>query len=194
MKGKFIVIDGMDGAGKTTLSRKLYLELRHNGYDVEALDNYYDQFCKDTFKIIENNNETPEVETLMFTSIFVHNYLNYVKPLINDGKIVIYDRWLTTTEAYQYEYLDSAIMATDIFIAEPDLYIYLDVDENTVLERFDRSGRIKDKWESGLEWGELKKCMDKVYNRHKAFFIDANKPIRKVLDETYKVIANLINE
>lgn len=184
-KGKFIVIDGVDGCGKSTICKKLYEKFKDK-INTHLIDIYYDDFDNNIFNIIKNNDLSPEEEILLFYSIFQHNWNSYMnKWLFYDG-LVIADRWITSTIAYQVHCLHSNIIPS-IDVGNPDLYFLLKVDNKTANERIE--GR-KDKWESNnsIETN-LSSAMEKIYTKNNAIVIDTNhKSIDMIVDKIYEYI------
>ena len=107
-KGYFIVIEGADGTGKTTLAEKLKEKFNHNGYDAICLsDSNGTQGAlniKNTIFDKENPIKNKFSQVLMFCAARNLTVEEVIKPALEDGKIVICDRWMYTTMIYANEW------------------------------------------------------------------------------------------
>ena len=107
-KGYFIVIEGADGTGKTTLAEKLKDKFNHNGYDAICLsDSNGTQASlniKNTIFDKENPIKNKFAQVLMFCAARYLTVEEVIKPALDEGKIVICDRWVYTTMIYADEW------------------------------------------------------------------------------------------
>lgn len=99
--GKLFVLEGPDGSGKTSLSKKISNQLIHDGFysEVVALPN---KDCFGYSKIRELLTETINtdiLQTLMIINM-KETFDNVIKPKIERGINIILDRWLTSAIIY----------------------------------------------------------------------------------------------
>ena len=138
MPGLFVVIEGIDGAGKTTLSQNLKRELEKRGYSViitsEPTQGKYGRQLRDK---IRQGNITPKEELELFFKDRMEHVEKVLKPALSEGKIVICDRYFYSTCAYQgargLDYKEICRM-NEVF-PEPDLVILLDLSPEQALRR-----------------------------------------------------------
>lgn len=135
-KGKFITFEGSEGCGKSTQSRLLYEHLKDRGRKVIYLRE--PGGVKVSEKIREllldpKNHMSAECETLLYMSARAEVVNEIVRPALKAGKIIICDRFLDSTIAYQGYGLGVDIKAIK-FIGnfatcgiKPDLTIFLDL-------------------------------------------------------------------
>lgn len=135
-KGKFITFEGSEGCGKSTQSRLLYEHLKDRGRKVIYLRE--PGGVKVSEKIREllldpKNHMSAECETLLYMSARAEVVNEIVRPALKAGKIIICDRFLDSTIAYQGYGLGIDIKAIK-FIGnfatcgiKPDLTIFLDL-------------------------------------------------------------------
>ncbi|OCG20134.1 MULTISPECIES: dTMP kinase [unclassified Gilliamella] len=154
MAGKFIVIEGLEGAGKTTAINTVARIL--NQHDIGDL-----QFTREPGgtpiaealrHIIKNglDNEplTDKAELLMLYAARIQLIDNVIKPALKVGKWVIGDRHDLSTQAYQGggRQLDKALMTTlkehVLGHFKPDLTLYLDIDPEMGLMRARSRGEL----------------------------------------------------
>ena len=110
--GSMIIIEGCDGSGKTTVAKALVEKLKAEGFT--KVD-----YCRspggstygeEVRKIAFNHNDLCDDEfAMLFLSGMLHTVRNDVLPKLNDGYIVIMDRFYRSTYIYQrfYELYDN---------------------------------------------------------------------------------------
>lgn len=98
-KGKLIIVDGVDGVGKTTLIDYLKLVMKDNDNIVYVRDQYIDDpVCASIKQIIINYGSEMDTECAAMLSIASRVVLNKViKSYMEQGKTVICDRYLSST-------------------------------------------------------------------------------------------------
>lgn len=92
----FIVFEGINGAGKTTLSKKLFDWFMNRNKPVVLV-----QEPGSITKILKDKEVDPTAEALIYLADRVNRYKKFVEPALNQGKIVISDRYNYSTIAYQ---------------------------------------------------------------------------------------------
>lgn len=104
MRGKFITFEGIDGSGKSTQLRILAGELRLLGFDVittlEPGGTPLGRRLRKAFLETEEN-VSPLAELLLFAADRAQHINFLIKPALEEGKIVISDRYADATFAYQ---------------------------------------------------------------------------------------------
>ncbi len=131
----FIVVEGIDGAGKSTLCHRIGRELQNKGRDVlltfEPSDGFWGQKLRESFKAGRND---PEEELTLFLKDREEHVSKVIAPALAQGKTVICDRYYLSTIAYQ----GARGLSTDYILAAnqeiapaPDLafLLHLPVDE-----------------------------------------------------------------
>ena len=136
MKGTFITFEGSEGCGKSTQSKLLAEYLRRKGCKVVYLREPGGTAISEKIRNIlldPKNHIEPLSETLLYMVARVQLVKQIIKPALAEGKIVICDRFLDSTIAYQGYGLGVDIkfiqhtgkLATDGI--KPDLTILLDL-------------------------------------------------------------------
>src|SRR4030042_5664595 len=97
---RFITFEGRDGSGKSTVSKLVYEKLKNNGYDVvltfEPTNSWIGKIVQKNIKIQSNPFETS------FTFIADRvDHCKKIKKWLDEGKIVLCDRYAESTYAYQ---------------------------------------------------------------------------------------------
>lgn len=188
-KGFFLVIEGIDGSGKTTQSIRLCEGLRSEGYKVlytaEPSEDPIGLFIKE--KALANGKFPPEVEVLLFAADRFEHQRNVIIPALNDGSIVVCDRYFYASLAYQgAQGVDlDWIREVNSFVLKPDLAVYLDVPPEEALSR--KKGR-----RDSLEYLELEEKVRSIYielaRRGELLLLDGRGTIEEVGESLYREV------
>ncbi len=141
----FITLEGPEGSGKTSHIPYLVEYLRERGHTVfptrEPGGTSIGEQIRDVLHSMKNTEMHPRTETLLYQAARAQFVEQVIKPRLDDGEIVISDRYADSTLAYQgYGHRqDLAQIRSLIEYAtgglQPDLTVYLDVDIETGLKR-----------------------------------------------------------
>ena len=158
-KGLFITFEGADGCGKTTQINLLKNYLENQGYQVVLTREPGAKGLGEKVREILLNYEgavSDRCESFLFLADRAQNIDIIVNPAVNEGKIVLCDRHIDSTVAYQgYGRgldIDRIKMLNNIATngRKPDLTIVFDIDVETSMQRV---GKNKDRMESaGIEF------------------------------------------
>ena len=143
--GKFIVLDGPDGCGKTTQCALIAQWLKENGVEVASLRDPGDTAIGEKIRQILLNPEhiamSTATEVLLYMAARVQLWQEKITPALAQKKCVILDRWLSSTCAYQGHAggfgINQLIKLAEDSLGKPwpDLTIILDVDLETGANR-----------------------------------------------------------
>ena len=157
--GKFIVLDGPDGCGKSMHCKLLGQSLQEQGVTVEIYRDPGDTAIGEKIRQILLNPEhkamSTRTELLLYMAARVQLWQEKIAPALKAGKCVILDRWLSSTCAYQ-GYAGEMGIENVIKIAEsclekpwPDLTVILDLDLESASKRLkDDLDRMEQKGDS----------------------------------------------
>ncbi len=146
--GKFIVLDGPDGCGKSTQAELLAKWFDEQGVATEKFRDPGDTDIGEKIREILLNPEhllmSTQTEVLLYMAARAQLWIEKIAPALKENRCVVLDRWLSSTCAYQGWAGDFGINRV-IRIAEdclervwPDLTIILDVDLKTAALRLNR--------------------------------------------------------
>lgn len=157
MKGIFITFEGIDGSGKTTQIELLNSFLKQSGFDVVLTREPGGTDIGDKIRKIlldsKNIQMSYRAETLLFLASRAELVSKVIQPSLNQGKIVICDRFFDSTIAYQgiarqlgaEKILDMSLWATENII--PDLTFLLSIDVWECENRLKNGKKKKDRIE-----------------------------------------------
>lgn len=148
LQGKFIVLDGPDGCGKSTQVELLVKWLENKGVSTSRFRDPGDTDIGEKIREILLNPEHLAMDTrtelLLYMAARAQLWAEKILPALKANRCVVLDRWLSSTCAYQGFAggfgIDKVIgIAVDCLERVwPDLTIILDVDLNTASTRLDR--------------------------------------------------------
>ena len=130
--GLLIVLEGIDGSGKTTQARSLLRRLRSRGWEAvffrEPSRGKWGREIKR--KAARADSLTPPDELALFVKDRRENVEKNLKPALREGKVVVLDRYYFSTIAYQgAKGIDPRRIRrmNEAFAVKPDLVIILDI-------------------------------------------------------------------
>lgn len=135
--GKFIVIEGMDGCGKSTHSKLLSRWLESQGKDVLLTGEPSHGKIGRLLRVYLKEETLPVVDAFLFIADRAEHLEKTVKPALAAGKIVICERYYYSTLAYQTaQGMDRDwLMKLNAFAVEPDLVLLLDLTPEQAYKR-----------------------------------------------------------
>lgn len=192
-KGIFIVIEGLDGSGKTTQAGLLAKKLSQK-YNVlltaepsrGKIGTFIRQGC-----LYEEKRLPTEAEALLFAADRIEHMQKEVKPALDEGKLVICDRYIYSSLAYQ----GSARLSLDWIetinarALQPDFSIFIDVDPERVMERLQRKKSVMETLETQRK---VREVYLKFVEKGELIRVDGDKPKKAVGDELYAVVLGLL--
>ncbi|ACU78853.1 dTMP kinase [synthetic Mycoplasma mycoides JCVI-syn1.0] len=205
----FITFEGMDGSGKTTALLKVKEELERLNYKVlitrepggEAIAEQIRQI------ILDNKNKDMDAwtEALLFIASRNQHLQKVIKPALEKNIIVISDRFIDSTSAYQGSArnigVDVVSEVQQIVLKNclPDLTLFFDVSFSEAEKRMQIRGESSknrlDKEKSDFKQKVYQGYLELVKNNPKRIkVIDANQDIDQVYNQAIKIILEKLKE
>lgn len=189
-RGFFICVEGLDGCGKTTQTKILVRELKKMGYAAVytaepsrgKIGKFIKRYCLHGEKRISSI-----VEALLFAADRYEHVENEIAPALKEGKIVVSDRYLYSSLAYQ----GAAGLSFDWIrkinqhALEPNLAIYIDVEPETVVQRLKPKKSVMENLETQRKVREA--YMHFVKNGE-LVKVDGNKSKKEVAEEILSIV------
>ena len=205
-KGYFISFEGPDGSGKTTISKLVYEKLIENDFDcIYTREPGGIEIAEKIRDIILNPEHTSmdrKTEALLYAASRRQHLVEKVLPALKDNKIVICDRFVDSSLAYQgigrgigFE----EVYAINEFAIEgylPNFTIFLDIDAQTGLDRI-QSRTFKDRLDQeDISFHQrVFAGYQEVLKRFKEriVIVDATKTIEAIVEDAYQIIVERIS-
>ena len=190
----FITFEGIDGSGKSTISKLVYKELKLKGFDVELTYEPTDSWIgKQVKKCIETN-----ADPFVTAFVFIADRIEHGKQIqkwLKVGKIVLCDRYIDSTYAYQAAQLQNLINNPIKWLKDLSKNHYIIPDRTFVFIINPKEGLSRIKNRKNLIPFERLSFLEKVQENYlklaveKRFMkIDASKSINELVNNCVKDI------
>ena len=191
MKGKLIVIEGIDGSGKSTCAKNLAEKL--NSINIKTIYTFEPTHSHYGAKLREgmlSEDLDAEEELLLFVKDRKEHIEYMIKPALEEGYFIILDRYFYSSIAYQGAKgidINRIINMHKDFIVKPDIVFIFHIPIDIALNRIISKRGIADRFENETY---LKK-VDKIFHSFKEPFIyhiDTDKDIKIVDKELFNIL------
>lgn len=202
-RGIFIIIEGGEGSGKTTIVDKLKKELPDVIYTQDPGGTQLGDQVRELLMSERTAGIDARSELLLFLASRAQLVAEVIRPALESGKNVISNRFALSSIAYQVygrerPELLSLYRAVSEHILEgvaPDACILLDVSPETGNARVQARPDIQTRFDK--EALEFHARVREGYKKHigdfgKPFIIDSEKPLSEVWTEVFKTVQSLI--
>lgn len=206
-KGLFITLEGPDGCGKTSVTNLICEQLTKEGYEIvhtrEPGGVGIAEAIRDVILDPKNTAMDARTEALLYAASRRQHLAEKVIPSLEAGKIVICERFIDSSLAYQgygREIGFDQVLAINEFAINglfPDLTLYLDVDEEVGLARIkDRTFKDRLDVESLAFHHRVNEGYQKVLTSFKDRIkvVDASQELNKVVKDCYQIIKGYLND
>ncbi|MBT4516915.1 MAG: dTMP kinase [Candidatus Komeilibacteria bacterium] len=202
MEGKFVVFEGGDKSGKSTQIDLLYKFLKAKNLEVILTrepggnDSVIAEKIRDIILDKEHIEMDKRAELLLFLASRAQHVSEIIKPALKTGKIVLCDRFDSSTFAYQ-----GAARQLDLdrikemnnwakYDLQPDLFIYLDITPAEAVnrrrdEKYDRLDRETKEFHEAVRQGYL----DQAKGNDKWFVVSALGQIEEIAEKISTKVA-----
>ena len=194
----FVAIEGIDGVGKSTVISMLRRRLEDSGYKVhvtaEPSQSPIGRLIRDWLLKPGSNVAHPSIYALLFVADRVQHYYGEVKPMLDSGYVVITERYMESTLAYQgaMGLPQEWLMELHRFVPRPDLTIILDAPVDTVINRLS-SRRVLEVFEVDREF--LVRVREILLRRASMYnypVVNADRDLGLVVGDVYGLIINAL--
>ncbi|MBR3207992.1 MAG: dTMP kinase [Bacillus sp. (in: Bacteria)] len=209
MSGMFITFEGPEGAGKTTVIRKVYEEMERQGYAVMATREPGGiDIAEQIREVILNEKNTKmdaTTEALLYAAARRQHLAEKVEPALKRGETVLCDRFVDSSLAYQgYARglgIEEVKSINDFAIdgTMPQMTIYFSITPEEGLKRIDANqGREKNRLD--METLNFHQMVREGYEQliaqspERFRVVDASQPVQDVFNEVFQLIQDTLKK
>ena len=206
----FIVFEGVEGCGKSYQSKKLYKKLiklkintiltREPG-GTKSSELIRNLILKDYFQKKKKDKFDKYTDTLLYLASRNEHIKNKIKPALKQKKIVICDRFIDSTIAYQVygknvkkSFIDS-IHKYILGGIKPNLVFVLKVQANSSKKRL-KARKIKNRYDNFPQsfYSKAQKSFLKIAKNKKNYFVlDSSKNNKELEKKIFKIVCKFLN-
>lgn len=195
-RGLFIVIEGIDGTGKSTQAQRLGEWLAAQGREVVlSREPTAGPWGKKVRESAATGRLSPEDELQYFLNDRRQHVEELIAPSLAAGKIVILDRYYFSTMAYQgARGFDPAEIRrkNEEFAPVPDLLLILDLDVDSALERIGARGDTANEFEKRENLERCREIFLSLKNEEFVRVIDTRGTLDEVAARVRKAVGGLL--
>lgn len=191
--GFFLVLEGIDGSGKSTIAEIIKRNIEKLGIRTyitrEPTESPTGQILKKYMDIVHYSLRNPIYEALLFATDRIYHLTHLIIPLLKKGYLVICDRYVYSSLAYQsINGVDETwIGIINKYILKPDLAIFLDVKPNIAIKRLKKSRNIFEFYDFLIK---VYNNYIKLVNKGELERVDGTKEPNSIAEEIIKNILN----
>lgn len=204
-KGKFIVVEGLEGAGKSSAIKVIEQALNEKSIDfVKTREPGGTLLAEQLREIVKSADHqetlTQETELLLMYASRSQLLANVIEPALQQGQWVIGDRHDLSSRAYQgggrqfNNQVMDAIADVTLKGFKPDLTLYLDLDPQIGLARAEARGELDRIEVEKLDFFQRvrAKYLEYAAQDKSIITIDAAQPMAKVHDDIYAALTHYL--
>ena len=203
-RGRFIVIEGIDGSGKTThiplLAKRMMSEGRRVYTTAEPTVSLSGGMLRDALRGVTKKT-TCEIAAMFLLDRINHNVnpVNGIEKFLSAGVDVICDRYYYSSLAYQgsetdFDWvLDMNLNCPEI--RKPDICIFLDLDPDKCIERISKNRMVTEIYEEKSRLERYRKRYFDIFEMLKftdnIAVLDTDRSIESIADDVFELVAKL---
>jgi len=204
-RGYLIALEGIDGSGTTTQVSRVGRRLSQEGYRVLAtaepstypIGRLLREYLGEEHAL-PGSELTPIMMSLLFTADRVEHYAHELLPAMRANKIVLCDRYMLSTSAYQTNNLDRYQWICELsrYVQEPDLSILLQIDPRVAAERLQYRKRQKEFYEEFHIQQSVAMNYERLLNllpEKSMVAVNADRDEALITDDVCAIIKKLVN-
>ncbi|MEM2107777.1 MAG: dTMP kinase [Candidatus Bathyarchaeia archaeon] len=194
-RGAFICLEGLDGSGKTTQAKMLAEKLKadYNAvYTAEPSHGKIGAFIRKHYLYGEKRLSSA-IEALLFAADRMEHVETEILPALQQGRLVISDRYLYSSIAYQgaaglsIEWIEKI----NEYALKPDLAVFIDVDPKVAMKRLKPNKSVMENFETQQKVREI---YLKFVEKGILIRVNGNQPKNTVARELYAVVKRFLEK
>jgi len=207
MRGKFIVIEGLDGSGKGTQIERLSAALSERGIPVHTTAEPTDGHIGEQIRKMLKNSEN--INIYLQAALFFADRIDHIthaehgiRAYLDRGITVICDRFYYSTLAYQginenMKWLMDMVLDAPVMIT-PDLCIFYDASVEACMERIKQRREKLELFEDAATLQKVQynfhAVLDVLKEREEIKIINANRDVDAIANETLDIVMEVLNK
>jgi len=190
-----VTLEGLDGAGKTTVWEALQAVYPDAVFTREPTESWYGEAVRRSLSDVDAD---PLAELFLYTADHAAHLANTVRPALEADRLVVADRFADSRYAYQGATLQGVVDRPIEYVrgihlpftVEPDLTIYLDLDPETAAAR----AGATDKFERAAHLEAVRENYDRLIgvSPERWECVDATQAPEAVIDDVEEILAERI--
>jgi dTMP kinase len=190
----FVVFEGIDGSGKTTIMEMLANQLLKQEIEIIALrEPSNSSFGQKIRNLAETHDSIPpEYELSLFIEDRKWDVEHNIKPALQAGKVVLLDRYYLSTACYQAVRgfdMQKIIAVNQEFAPIPDITIIIDVEVNTAISRIKRHRQFQSRlFEKESFLHQVRANYLSFKDQPQICIVDGNRPLEIVYQDVQQII------
>ncbi len=204
-KAKFIVFEGIDGSGKSTISNLLFEKLNSEFGNIQKTFEPTDSPIGSVIRNILNKRIIADEKTI--GALFLADRLDHIQnPLtgilnyLKKGINVISDRYYYSSYAYHVPALslDWLINANKVCadLLRPDIVFYLDISVDESMKRLSKSRQFHDLFETKEKIAQVtknyKQAIEKEGKKDNVVIINGQRTVEEIFDEVWNKTTEIL--
>ncbi len=193
-KAPLIVIEGIDGAGKTTIAKWLVDWFNSRGYRAIYTYEPTDSQLVDALK--RSSYRSAVLDALVYAADRILHLYNKILPALENGVVVVMDRYYYSSVAYQgAQGADIEwVFTINRYALKPDLAIYIDVDPETGLSRLKSLGsRRFPEYEEVSLLKRVREIYLMLVERGELILVDGRRSIDEVKNSVLEIVLSRLS-
>lgn len=189
----YVTVEGIDGAGTTSVSAAI-VEALPDDKAVLVTEPDGDTWLGNTVREALQRDTFPITDLFLFLANRAEHVSKNVKPALEQGKVVVSDRGVDSTYAYQYEKIQD-VYPKDIYkwldslhkswYVEPSLTILIDVSAETGLQRASGDEKYEDEGLNDIA-DRYRELAERYSYRY--VVIDGERPLEDVIEDAVDAV------
>jgi len=193
-RGVFVVLEGIDGSGKTTIANMIIKDLSKMGFKTLYTREPTDSEIVNSVKTTYNDLRDPYVDALTFALDRLLHVKSRISPALEQGYIVVCDRYYYSSVAYQgamgapIEWL----LEVNKWALQPDIAVYLDIDPVIAIKRKESMTSRFAEFEKLDILYRVREIYLKLVDKGLLVLVDASRSISDIYSDVKKLVLEVI--
>lgn len=197
LKGKFIVFEGLDGAGQSTQVSLLAARLTKDGHKVHVTKEPTNNLIGGIIRGALTSEWKPSnrILQMLYAADRGHHLEREILPALSKGFVVICDRYYYSSMAYGSLDLPLKwLQELNAAYPEPDYAFYIQVSPHTSLARMQANRYEMELFEKEKELTHVAETYKKLLKKFPALqAVNGERDVEVIHDEIYKLVAQALN-